>query len=106
MVVSVSTVMSANCTFVGFHWSSEYLLESLDWRGVAVILLFVLHPLGDLHEIGSRSGNFAASLFYNRISGGPKGFPQGLFNSSNAVHRLGNIPQYSFEIECRMTHLK
>jgi hypothetical protein len=38
------------------------------------MLLLVLHLLGDLLEIGSRSAYFAASLFYNRISRVPKGF--------------------------------
>src|SRR5208283_393113 len=46
--------------------------RALIGEGFGVMLLSVLHLLGDLLEIGSRSGNFAASLFYYRISGESK----------------------------------
>jgi hypothetical protein len=43
------------------------------------MLFLVFHLLGDLLEIGSRSAHFAASLFYNRISRGPKRFVSSAF---------------------------
>jgi hypothetical protein len=43
------------------------------------MLFLVLHLLGDLLESGSRSADFAASLFYNRISRVPKGFAASAF---------------------------
>jgi hypothetical protein len=50
--------------FIGFpDW--KVLLDA----GSVVMLLLVLHLLGDLLEIGSRRDHFAASLFYNMISG-------------------------------------
>src|ERR1035438_10213726 len=43
------------------------------------MLFLVLHLLGDLLEIGSRSVYFAASLFYTRISRVPNGFAASAF---------------------------
>src|SRR5271166_4618243 len=56
--------------------------RALPGAGFIAMLLFVLHRLGDLLEIGSRSAHFAAFLFYNRISRVPKGFA-----SSPSLHQ-------------------
>ena len=70
-VLAVKVEWSRTRDFIGF-WSNCW--RALLGASFAAMLLFVLHLLGDLLEIGSRSSNFAASLFYNRISRVPRGF--------------------------------
>ncbi len=68
-MLALEVIMRGSGNFIGFP--DIYGKALLD-AGFVVMLLFVLHLLGGLLEIGSRSVNFAASLFYNRISRGPK----------------------------------
>src|ERR1039457_3035168 len=59
------------------------------------MLFLVLHLLGDLLEIGSRSVYFAASLFYTRISRVPNGFAASAFLHQlkcRAYVRLNSTP--------------
>src|SRR5271167_85915 len=70
-ILAVEVERSRTRNFIGF-WSNCW--RALLGAGFAAMLLFVLHLLGDLLEIGSRSAHFAASLFYNRISRVPRGF--------------------------------
>jgi len=70
-ILTVEVERGGSRDFIGFR---NIYLRALLGAGFAAMLLFVLHLLGDLLEIGSRSCYFAASLFYNRISRVPKGF--------------------------------
>ncbi len=79
--------VGGSSNFIGFR--------AIYWRaliaaGFVAMLFLVLHLLGDLLEIGSRSAHFAASLFYNRISRVPKGFvASAFFLQLKSVHRSG-----------------
>src|SRR5664279_2911181 len=70
-ILTVEVERGGSHDFIGFR---NIYLRALLGAGFAAMLLFVLHLLGDLLEIGSRTCYFAASLFYNRISRVPKGF--------------------------------
>src|ERR1039458_880569 len=70
-ILTVEVERGGSRDFIGFR---NIYLRALLGAEFAAMLLFVLHLLGDLLEIGSRSCYFAASLFYNRISRVPKGF--------------------------------
>src|SRR5271166_5497610 len=65
--------------------------KALLGAGFAAMLLFVLHLLGDLLEIGSRSAHFAASLFYNRVSRVPKGFSSLRASSAPQTLCIGRV---------------
>src|ERR1035441_9860363 len=71
-ILTVEVERRGSRDFIGFR---NICLRALPGAEFAAMLLFVLHLLGDLLEIGSRSCYFAASLFYNRISRVPKGLP-------------------------------
>src|SRR5712671_6284382 len=93
-MLALEVIVRGSSNFIGFpDICSKALLDA----GFVVMLFLVLHLLGGLLEIGSRSVHFAASLFYYRISRGPKGSNTSTsLISSNSVHRLGcSIPSYS-----------
>src|SRR5712664_987352 len=87
-MLALEVIVRGSSNFIGFpDICSKALLDA----GFVVMLFLVLHLLGGLLEIGSRSVHFAASLFYYRISRGPKGSNTSTsLISSNSVHRLGN----------------
>src|SRR5260370_31299294 len=86
-MLALEVIVRGSSNFIGFpDVRSKALLDA----GFVVMLFLVLHLLGGLLEIGSRSVHFAASLFYYRISRGPKGSNTSTsLISSNSVHRLG-----------------
>src|SRR5467141_3037646 len=86
-MLALEVIVRGSSNFIGFpDICSKALLDA----GFVVMLFLVLHLLGGLLEIGSRSVHFAASLFYYRISRGPKGSNTSTsLISSNSVHRLG-----------------
>src|SRR5437016_7867976 len=86
-MLTLEVIVRGSSNFIGFRdICSKALLDA----GFVVMLLLVLHLWGDLLEIGWRSDHFAASLFYYRISRGPKGSNISTsFIYSNSVHRLG-----------------
>src|SRR6266446_5452040 len=88
-MLALEVIVRGSSNFIGFpDICSKALLDA----GFVVMLFLVLHLLGGLLEIGSRSVHFAASLFYYRISRGPKGSNTSTsLISSNSVHRLGVI---------------
>src|SRR6266446_9129891 len=90
-MLALEVIVRGSSNFIGFpDICSKALLDA----GFVVMLFLVLHLLGGLLEIGSRSVHFAASLFYYRISRGPKGSNTSTsLISSNSVHRLGVIKQ-------------
>src|SRR2546423_2889646 len=85
-MLTLEVIVRGSSNFIGFRdICSKALLDA----GFVVMLLLVLHLWGDLLEIGWRSDHFAASLFYYRISRGPKGSNISTsFIYSNSVHRL------------------
>ncbi len=86
-MLALEVIMRGSGNFI---WFPDIYGKALLDAGFVVMLLFVLHLLGGLLEIGWRSDHFAASLFYYRISRGPKG--SNISTSlvcSNSVHRLG-----------------
>src|SRR2546427_11915451 len=87
-MLTLEVIVRGSSNFIGFRdICSKALLDA----GFVVMLLLVLHLSGDLLEIGWRSDHFAASLFYYRISRGPKGSNISTsFIYSNSVHRLGS----------------
>src|SRR2546430_16779284 len=87
-MLTLEVIVRGSSNFIGFRdICSKALLDA----GFVVMLLLVLHLWGDLLEIGWRSDRFAASLFYYRISRGPKGSNISTsFIYSNSVHRLGD----------------
>src|SRR5437016_4434234 len=87
-MLTLEVIVRGSSNFIGFRdICSKALLDA----GFVVMLLLVLHLWGDLLEIGWRSDHFAASLFYYRISRGPKGSNISTsFIYSNSVHRLGS----------------
>src|SRR5947209_500054 len=87
-MLTLEVIVRGSSNFIGFRdICSKALLDA----GFVVMLLLVLHLWGDLLEIGWRSDHFAASLFYYRISRGPKGSNISTsFIYSNSVHRLGD----------------
>src|SRR5205807_7014122 len=95
-MLTLEVIVRGSSNFIGFRdICSKALLDA----GFVVMLLLVLHLWGDLLEIGWRSDHFAASLFYYRISRGPKGSNISTsFIYSNSVHRLGVMvfPMLSF----------
>src|SRR5438445_5735030 len=94
-MLTLEVIVRGSSNFIGFRdICSKALLDA----GFVVMLLLVLHLWGDLLEIGWRSDHFAASLFYYRISRGPKGSNISTsFIYSNSVHRLGcTKPSSSF----------
>src|SRR5260370_34217663 len=88
-MLALEVIVRGSSNFIGFpDICSKALLDA----GFVVMLFLVLHLLGSLLEIGSRSVHFAASLFYYRISRGPKGSNTSTsLISSNSVHRLGDM---------------
>src|SRR6266436_4537085 len=88
-MLALEVIVRGSSNFIGFpDICSKALLDA----GFVVMLFLVLHLLGGLLEIGSRSVHFAASLFYYRISRGPKGSNTSTsLISSNSVHRLGDL---------------
>src|SRR6266853_3832446 len=86
-MLALEVIVRGSSNFIGFpDICSKALLDA----GFVVMLFLVLHLLGGLLAIGSRSVHFAASLFYYRISRGPKGSNTSTsLISSNSVHRLG-----------------
>src|SRR5271166_5304828 len=86
-IPAVKVEWSGTRDFIGFR--SNY-WRALLGAGFAAMLLFVLHLLGDLLEIGSRRAHFAASLFYNRISRVPRGV---LFLRASSVPQILRIGQ-------------
>src|SRR5260370_18296470 len=86
-MLALEVIVRGSSNFIGFpDICSKALLDA----GFVVMLFLVLHLLGGLLEIGSRSVHFAASLFYYRISRGPKGSNTSTsLISSNSLHRLG-----------------
>src|SRR6266478_3680653 len=88
-MLALEVIVRGSSNFIGFpDICSKALLDA----GFVVMLFLVLHLLGGLLEIGSRSVHFAASLFYYRISRGPKGSNTSTsLIISNSVHRLGAI---------------
>src|SRR5438105_5034249 len=95
-MLTLEVIVRGSSNFIGFRdICSKALLDA----GFVVMLLLVLHLWGDLLEIGWRSDHFAASLFYYRISRGPKGSNISTsFIYSNSVHRLGNSATTSSRI--------
>src|SRR2546429_4428957 len=87
-MLTLEVIVRGSSNFIGFRdICSKALLDA----GFVVMLLLVLHLWGDLLEIGWRSARCAASLFYYRISRGPKGSNISTsFIYSNSVHRLGD----------------
>src|SRR5467141_1689535 len=83
-MLALEVIVRGSSNFIGFpDICSKALLDA----GFVVMLFLVLHLLGGLLEIGSRSVHFAASLFYYRISRGPKGSNTSTsLISSNSVH--------------------
>jgi hypothetical protein len=79
-MLASEVIVRGSGNFIGFP---DICWKALLDAGFVVMLFLVLHLLGDLLEIGSRSDPFAASLFYNRISRGPK-----WSNSSAFLHLL------------------
>src|SRR5713101_1342186 len=78
-MLALEVIVRGSSNFIGFpDICSKALLDA----GFVVMLFLVLHLLGGLLEIGSRSVYFAASLFYYRISRGPKGFTPSAFSPS------------------------
>src|SRR5436853_1385286 len=96
-MLTLEVIVRGSSNFIGFRdICSKALLDA----GFVVMLLLVLHLWGDLLEIGWRSDHFAASLFYYRISRGPKGSNISTsFIYSNSVHRLG----YNGPLHARIT---
>src|SRR2546427_12506620 len=86
-MLTLEVIVRGSSNFIGFRdICSKALLDA----GFVVMLLLVLHLWGDLLEIGWRSDPFTASLFYYRISRGPKGSNLSTsFIYSNSVHKLG-----------------
>jgi hypothetical protein len=68
-MLASEVIVRGSGNFIGFP---DICWKALLDAGFVVMLFLVLHLLGDFLEIGSRSDHFAASLFYNRISRGPK----------------------------------
>src|SRR5256884_9955246 len=93
-MLTLEVIVRGSSNFIGFRdICSKALLDA----GFVVMLLLVLHLWGDLLEIGWRSDPFAASLFYYRISRGPKGSTiSKSFIYSNSVHRLGDSSKHGF----------
>src|SRR5712671_3970147 len=98
-MLALEVIVRGSSNFIGFpDICSKALLDA----GFVVMLFLVLHLLGGLLEIGSRSVHFAASLFYYRISRGPKGSNTSTsLISSNSVHRLGETKLVGPTIERR-----
>src|SRR5271166_3857041 len=87
-IPAVKVEWSRTRDFTGFRNNSW---RALLGAGLAAMLLFVLHLLGDLLEIGSRSAHFAASLFYNRVSRVPKGFSSLRASSAPQTLCIGRV---------------
>src|SRR5260370_40519530 len=82
-MLTLEVIVRGSSNFIGFP---DICWKALLDAGFVVMLLFVLHLLGSLLEIGSRSLHFAAFLFYKRISRGPK------LSTTSASLQLIKIP--------------
>jgi hypothetical protein len=71
-VLAAEVESGGNRNFIGFR---NICLKALIGAGFAAMLLFVLHLLGDSWKSAREAANFAASLFYNRISGSSQRAP-------------------------------